>query len=283
MSSVQERSLSASDKYKKKDYNGADIDYTYCIDNADSNDKDLASYYSNRCATRLQLGRIQEALEDSNSAICVKPTWFKGYSRKGGCLSRLNKYQEAIYAYEKALELEPNNYEISQALDNARRRMNGGRGSSSFPSSFQSFNNNIWIKKAQDFISLGMAKFNQILSMMDENTKKMIGMALIGLFLYYFLFRKRRRYDDYYDDYGDYYGRSSYGSMSWTTWILIMIASYYLPPMFPQLGAYARPFFGMNFTTFMYLLQMLQGRGMGMGMGGMPGLFGGGRRNRRYY
>ena len=40
----------------------------------------------------------------------------------------------------------------------------------------------------------------------------------------------------------------------------------------------------MNFTTFMYLLQMLQGRGMGGGYG-MPGggLFGGGRRNRRYY
>jgi hypothetical protein len=39
----------------------------------------------------------------------------------------------------------------------------------------------------------------------------------------------------------------------------------------------------MNFTTFMYLLQMLQGRGMGgYGMPG-GGLFGGGRRNRRYY
>ena len=281
MSLVKERSLQGSDKYKNKDYNGADIDYTYCIDNADSNDSDLANYYSNRCATRLQLGKIQEALEDSNSAICVKPTWYKGYSRKGGCLVRLNKLQEAIYAYEKALELEPNNYEISQALDNTRRRMNGdSRTSSSSP--FSSINNNVWVKKAKHFISLGIAKFNQILSTMDENTKKMIGMAIIGLFLYYFIFRKRRRIDDY-DDYDYGYGRSSYG-MSWSTWLMIMGAAYYLPPMFPQLGQYALPFFGMNFTTFMYLLQMLQGRGMGMGMPGMGGLFGGGgRRNRRYY
>ena len=113
-------------------------------------------------------------------------------------------------------------------------------------------------------------------------------MAIVGFIAYYLFFRRRNRYeDDYYDD-GSYgYGRSS--GMSWSTWGLIMAAAYYIPPMVPQLGQYARPFFGMNFTTFMYILQMLQGRGMGMGMpgmggmGGIPGLFGGGRRNRRYY
>ena len=173
---VKQKSLSAAEKYKRKDYIGADLDYTYCIDNADSNDNDLANYYSNRCATRLQLGKIQEV------------------------------------------------------LDNTRRRLNGGAGSrsSSFPSSF---NNNIWIKKAKDFISLGIAKFNQILLTMDENTKKINGMGIIGLFLYYFLFRKRQRYD--YDDYDSYGGSYSRG-MSWSTWIMIMGLAYYLPPMFPQ-------------------------------------------------
>ena len=100
-SKVKEYFLNGNNKYKIKDYNGADNDYTYCIDNADSNDNELANYYSNRAATRLQLGRINDALEDSNSCICVKPTWPKGYTRKGGCLVRLNKLQEAIYAYEK--------------------------------------------------------------------------------------------------------------------------------------------------------------------------------------
>jgi hypothetical protein len=48
-----------------------------------------------------------------------------------------------------------------------------------------------------------------------------------------------------------------------------MMAAYKLPPMFPdQLGDRARPFFGLNMTTFMWLLRMVSGSGMG-GMGGM--------------
>ena len=282
---VKEHALSGSNKYKNKDYAGADADYSYCIDNADSNDSDsLANYYSNRAATRLQLNRVNDALEDSNSCICVRPVWAKGYSRKGNCLVRLGKLQEALYAYEKALELEPNNYDIQTALDSTRRRLNGGTSSSSSPfSSFPHFNNP-WINKAKDIISLIIAKANVFLSRFDENTKKIGGMAIVGLLVYYFMFRKKNRYEDYYDDSYGSYGRSS--GMSWTTWGLIMAAAYYLPPMFPQLGQYSRPFFGMNFTTFMYLLQMLQGRGMGGGFpgfgGGFPG-FGGARRNRRYY
>ena len=282
---VRERALNGSNKYKNKDYVSADADYSYCIDNADSNDCDsLANYYSNRAATRLQLNRVKDALEDSNSCICVRPTWFKGYSRKGGCLVRLGKLQEAIYAYEKALELEPNNYDNQKALDSTRRRLNGGTSSSSSPfSSFPQFNSP-WIAKAKDMISLFIAKANMLLAGVDSNTKKVGGMVIVGLLVYYFMFRKKNRYDYYDDDSYGSYGRSS--GMSWTTWGLIMAAAYYLPPFFPQLGQYSRPFFGMNFTTFMYLLQMLQGRGMGMGMpemgGGFPG-FGGGRRNRRYY
>jgi hypothetical protein len=40
-----------------------------------------------------------------------------------------------------------------------------------------------------------------------------------------------------------------------------MAAGYYLPPMFPSvLGDNARPFFGMSWTTFMWLLNMFNGR-----------------------
>lgn len=275
-SSVKQYSISGTKKYKLKDYIGANDDFSYCIDNADSNDNELANYYSNRAATRLQLNRINEALEDANSCICVKPTWAKGYSRKGGCLVRLGKLQEAVYAYEKALDLEPNNYDTQKALDNARNKLTGGRASSS-SSSFPSFNNQ-WVNKAKDIMQSIISKATVFLAGLDENTKKIGGMIIIALIAYYFFFRKKsRRYEDIYDDVGS---RSS--GMSWSTWGLIMAAAYYLPPMFPQLGEYSRPFFGMNFTTFMYLLQMLQGGGGMGGLGGFPG-FGGGRRNRRYY
>jgi hypothetical protein len=40
-----------------------------------------------------------------------------------------------------------------------------------------------------------------------------------------------------------------------------MAAGYYLPPMLPSvLGDNARPFFGMSWTTFMWLLNMFNGR-----------------------
>ena len=49
--------------------------------------------------------------------------------------------------------------------------------------------------------------------------------------------------------------------MSWSTWSIVMAAAWKLPPMFPDLlGEYARPFFGMSWTTFMWLLNMLNGR-----------------------
>jgi hypothetical protein len=98
--------------------------------------------------------------------------------------------------------------------------------------------------------------------------------------------------DVYIDDYGSSsYGGGGYGyggggsrGLSWTTWGLVMGAAYYLPPMFPQvLGFhYAQPFFGMSWTTFMWLLRMVTGGGGGGGMGfGRPGgMFGGGRRRR---
>ena len=55
------------------------------------------------------------------------------------------------------------------------------------------------------------------------------------------------------------------------TWGLIMAAAWKIPPMLPdQLGEYARPFFGMNWTTFMWLLNMFS-RNTGR-MGGMGGM-----------
>lgn len=84
--------------------------------------------------------------------------------------------------------------------------------------------------------------------------------------------------ESYYDSSYHYGGNYSYGGggggMSWMTWGLIMFCAYQLPPMFPdQLGPqYARPFFGMNWTTFMWLLNMFSRNG---GMNGFGGTFGG--------
>lgn len=79
---------------------------------------------------------------------------------------------------------------------------------------------------------------------------------------------------------------TSYG-LSWPLWTAIIAGAYKLPPYFPDiLGAqYARPFFGMNVSSFIMLLNMfnssIRGRGRGSrggGFGSVAGLFG----RRRY-
>jgi stress-induced-phosphoprotein 1 len=50
-----------------------------------------------------------KALDDAVKAIEIKPTWAKGYSRKGAALYALNRMEEAKIAYEEASKLDPNN------------------------------------------------------------------------------------------------------------------------------------------------------------------------------
>jgi stress-induced-phosphoprotein 1 len=71
---------------------------------------------SNRSACYVKTGKLQEALDDANKVIALKPDWARGYSRKGAALHAMERYEEAKEAYKKALELEPNNEQIKQSL-----------------------------------------------------------------------------------------------------------------------------------------------------------------------
>jgi hypothetical protein len=138
---------------------------------------------------------------------------------------------------------------------------------------------------------------------LSPQTKLYIQCGVLVLFLYFMFFRPGYSgYDSGYgygSGYGSGYGYGGYGGgyggyggygggMSWTTWGLIMVAAYKVPPMLPDLlgEQYARPFFGMSWTTFMWLLNMFSrntGRMGGIGgyggYGGMPGgMFGQRRR-----
>ena len=47
------------------------------------------------------LGRYEEALEDAQKVVQLKPDWPKGYSRVGAAALGAQNYDEAIAAYEK--------------------------------------------------------------------------------------------------------------------------------------------------------------------------------------
>ncbi|KAF3940407.1 hypothetical protein ABW19_dt0203583 [Dactylella cylindrospora] len=58
-----------------------------------------AALYSNRSATYLQLGQLEQALADADRAVQYDPKWSKAYRRRGNVLEVLDRLDEAIDAY----------------------------------------------------------------------------------------------------------------------------------------------------------------------------------------
>jgi len=72
-------------------------------------DPDNHIFYSNRAAAFMALEQYDKALGDAEDCIRLQPTWAKGYSRKGAALFRMDKLAGARDAFEKGLELDPDN------------------------------------------------------------------------------------------------------------------------------------------------------------------------------
>ncbi|PRP76398.1 stress-induced protein sti1-like protein (ISS) [Planoprotostelium fungivorum] len=72
--------------------------------------------YSNRSAAYASLKNYQQALEDANQTVKIKPDWAKGYSRKGLALHYLGDLRGAIQSYEQGLKLEPTNQLLLDGL-----------------------------------------------------------------------------------------------------------------------------------------------------------------------
>ncbi|KAG5513636.1 hypothetical protein PMAC_000674 [Pneumocystis sp. 'macacae'] len=72
--------------------------------------------YSNRSACYASLKNFDEALKDALKCIEINPSWAKGWSRKGAALHGKGDLEESKSAYEKGLELEPENQQIKAAL-----------------------------------------------------------------------------------------------------------------------------------------------------------------------
>lgn len=76
--------------------------------------------YSNRSAAYAKAEKYKLALEDAEKTVNLKPDWGKGYSRKGSALAYLGRYDESISAYEKGLQLDPNNAQLKSGLAEVR-------------------------------------------------------------------------------------------------------------------------------------------------------------------
>ncbi|KAM7277101.1 hypothetical protein ACFE04_018967 [Oxalis oulophora] len=81
---------------------------------------DIQVLYSNRSAAYATLRNYNEALKDAEKTVELRPDWAMGYRRLGTAFVGLLQYEDAIAAYLKGLEIDPNNDALKAGLSRAR-------------------------------------------------------------------------------------------------------------------------------------------------------------------
>ena len=79
-------------KFAAKEYEDAIRLYSVAIGMDGSNPK----IYGNRAAAHYLSGAFNDCLEDSNTAISLDPTFYKGYLRKSKALIELGRFDDAL-------------------------------------------------------------------------------------------------------------------------------------------------------------------------------------------
>ena len=80
--------------------------------------------YSNRAACYQKLMEWQLALKDVDTCIAMDGTFVKGWSRKASIHHYLKEFHKAIDAYNKILELDPENAEAKQQIEHVLWQVN---------------------------------------------------------------------------------------------------------------------------------------------------------------
>lgn len=98
--------------FKAGNYLKAAAIYTQAIKQDPSN----PALYSNRAAAFLNLVKLSKALTDAETTITLNPTWEKGYFRKGCVLEAMERYNDALAAFQIALQYNPQSPEVTKKI-----------------------------------------------------------------------------------------------------------------------------------------------------------------------
>ncbi|KAL3923349.1 MAG: hypothetical protein SGPRY_004246, partial [Prymnesium sp.] len=121
--------------HRNQDYGKAVVCFSNAIDLAQNAGSVPVQLFSNRSASYCELKRFEEALKDADKSISMQPQvfshahsldyltshlilnileqWSRGYSRRGNALHGMGRMKDAVAAYRKALELDPENEVIA--------------------------------------------------------------------------------------------------------------------------------------------------------------------------
>ncbi|KAK1287870.1 hypothetical protein QJS10_CPB19g00888 [Acorus calamus] len=101
-----------NEQFKAGNYLKAAALYTQAIKKDPSN----AALYSNRSAAFLHLVKLNKALADAETTITLRPDWEKGYFRKGCILEAMEQYDDALAAFQLALQHSPQSTEVPRKI-----------------------------------------------------------------------------------------------------------------------------------------------------------------------
>jgi len=123
---AEEAKAAGNKEFQAQNFSKAIEHFTKAID---LGFKDAHVIYSNRSACYCGLRQYDDALADASKCIESKPDWGKGYGRKGAALHGLGRFDQAIAAYEKGLDVEPGLAMLTKGLDDAKREAERDKGS----------------------------------------------------------------------------------------------------------------------------------------------------------
>lgn len=100
---VEAARLRGNDAFRRKDYRAAIKLYSMSI----RLDRTQAVLFSNRAACYTALGEWENAVEDAQMAIRLKPTWGKAYARLGEAQAGQGIYAEALKTFRRGMAADP--------------------------------------------------------------------------------------------------------------------------------------------------------------------------------
>ncbi|XP_011305971.1 small glutamine-rich tetratricopeptide repeat-containing protein 2 [Fopius arisanus] len=108
-----------NDCVKHEKYAEAMFHYTHAI----KLDPKNYSLYSNRSYVFLKMQQFHFSMEDALMTINLNPAWTKGYYRKAEVEFHTFRFSEALTSYGQALNLQPNDPDILEAINKATRSL----------------------------------------------------------------------------------------------------------------------------------------------------------------
>ncbi|XP_065095788.1 small glutamine-rich tetratricopeptide repeat-containing protein beta-like [Ochlerotatus camptorhynchus] len=104
---------------KEKKYQEAMNTYSKAI----SEDATNPVFYCNRAAAYTLLGDYQSAADDCHMSLRYDPNYSKAYGRLGLAYSKMNKYAQALEAYQNALRIQPDNQDYKNNVSVTHQRL----------------------------------------------------------------------------------------------------------------------------------------------------------------